>query len=80
MAQADTLMIASRPSWMVGSGTVSQRMSSLPCQVSARMGGVLGVVIQGEPSRPGRDAGAAGEHRVTGLSGAWPRPAVRMRD
>ena len=38
MAQAVTLMMASRPSWIVGSGTVSQRMSFLPCQVSAFIG------------------------------------------
>src|ERR1700710_2176694 len=35
MAQAVTLMMASRPCWILGSGTVSQRMSFLPCQVSA---------------------------------------------
>ena len=35
MAQAVTLMIASRASWSWGSGTVSQRMSCLPCHVSA---------------------------------------------
>src|SRR5215207_1321583 len=37
MAQDVTLMMASRPSWIFGSGTVSQRMSPLPCQVSAFM-------------------------------------------
>ena len=35
IAQAVTLMMASRPSSILGSGTVSQRMSFLPCQVSA---------------------------------------------
>jgi len=35
MAQDVTLMMASRPSWIFGSGTLSQRMSPLPCQVSA---------------------------------------------
>jgi hypothetical protein len=27
--------MASRPSWIFGSGTLSQRMSPLPCHVSA---------------------------------------------
>lgn len=35
IAQAVILMIASRPSSIVGSGTLSQRMSPLPCQQSA---------------------------------------------
>src|ERR1700761_1487427 len=38
IAHAVTLMMASRPSWILGSGTVSQRMSFLPCQVSAFIG------------------------------------------
>jgi hypothetical protein len=37
MAQAVTLMTTSRGSWIVGSGTVSHLMSSLPCQHSARI-------------------------------------------
>jgi hypothetical protein len=35
MAHAVTLMTASRPCSIFGSGTLSQRMSLLPCQVSA---------------------------------------------
>src|SRR6185369_7379209 len=35
MAQAVTLMMASRPCSIFGSGTESHRMSFLPCQVSA---------------------------------------------
>ena len=38
IAHAVTLMMASRPSWILGSGTLSQRMSFLPCQVSAFIG------------------------------------------
>src|SRR3546814_3082206 len=37
MAQLETLTMASRPCSMSGSGTVSQRMSCLPCQTSAFM-------------------------------------------
>ena len=37
MAQELTLMMASWPSSMRGSGTVSQRMSPLPCHVIAFM-------------------------------------------
>ena len=37
MAQAVTLMMASRGCSIFGSGTVSQRMSRLPCQQSAFM-------------------------------------------
>src|SRR5688572_15018795 len=39
MAQLVTLMMASRSSSISGSETVSQRMSSLPCQTSAFMSG-----------------------------------------
>ena len=37
MAQAVTLMTASRACWIFGSGTVSTRTSPFPCQHSARM-------------------------------------------
>ena len=37
MAQAVTLMTASRGSSIFGSGTLSHRMSCFPCHVSARM-------------------------------------------
>ena len=37
MAQEVTLMMASVGASIVGSGTLSQRMSCLPCQVSARI-------------------------------------------
>jgi hypothetical protein len=38
MAQLVTLTIASRGASIFGSGTVSQRISFLPCQHSARIG------------------------------------------
>jgi hypothetical protein len=39
-------MMASRPSWIFGSGTLSQRMSPLPCQVSAFIVAVLRFVAE----------------------------------
>ena len=45
MAQLVTLMIASRGCSISGSDTVSQRMSSLPCQTSAFIPGLPIVLI-----------------------------------
>src|SRR3569833_643168 len=41
MAQAVTMMMASRGCSITGSGTVSQRMSALPCQVRAFIDTIL---------------------------------------
>src|SRR4051794_36969600 len=38
-------MIASRPSWILGSGTLSQRISLLPCHVRALMLSPIGVPL-----------------------------------
>ena len=52
MAQAVTLMMASRGCSIFGSGTVSQRMSPLPCQHSAfiRLSSIASCLSPARPS------------------------------
>jgi hypothetical protein len=54
MAQGVTLMMASRGWSFLGSGTLSQRMSLLSCQVSAFMS-VLAREYE-QPTRPNRNS------------------------
>src|SRR5712672_569556 len=62
IAQDVTLMIASRGSSIFGSGTSSQRMSALPCQVRAFMGPPLYEIVGG------RAAAALGGQRDNDLA------------
>src|SRR5215218_7936846 len=78
MAQDVTLMIASRGSSIVGSGTLSQRISALPCHVMAFMGSLH--IRPHQPARYKRDAVLAGASRAVSAVRPCGRPHALFRD